>query len=59
MPQANQRLADYESLDFTYFMVQPMDNASRVLNTRLAVDCCKRHPRWRLSTQTHTYLNFP
>jgi 7-carboxy-7-deazaguanine synthase len=59
VPQANQRLADYETLDFTYFMVQPMDNASRVLNTRLAVDWCKRHPRWRLSTQTHKYLNIP
>jgi 7-carboxy-7-deazaguanine synthase (Cx14CxxC type) len=59
IPQDNQRLSDYERLDFTYFMVQPMDNASRTLNTRLAVDWCKRHPRWRLSTQTHKYLNIP
>lgn len=59
IPQENQRLSDYEALDFTYFMVQPMDNASRMLNTRLAIDWCKRHPRWRLSTQTHKYLNIP
>ena len=59
VPQDNQRLSDYEELDFTYFMVQPMDNASRMLNTRLAIDWCKRHPRWRLSTQTHKYLNIP
>jgi 7-carboxy-7-deazaguanine synthase len=59
VPQADQRLADYEALDFTYFMVQPMDNASRDVNTRLAIDWCKRHPRWRLSMQTHKYLNIP
>ena len=59
VPQANQRLSEYERLDFTYFMVQPMDNASRALNTRLAIDWCKRHPRWRLSMQTHKYLNIP
>jgi len=59
VPQANQQLSDYERLDFTYFMVQPMDNASRDINTRLAIDWCKRHPRWRLSMQTHKYLNIP
>lgn len=58
-PQAHQRLTDYESLDFEYLLVQPMDNASRELNTRLAIDWCKRHPRWRLSMQTHKYLNIP
>ena len=59
VPQANQRLSEYERLDFTYLMVQPMDNDSRSLNTRLAIDWCKRHPRWRLSMQTHKYLNIP
>jgi organic radical activating enzyme len=38
---------------------QPMDGASRDINTRLAIDWCKRHPQWRLSMQTHKYLNIP
>jgi 7-carboxy-7-deazaguanine synthase (Cx14CxxC type) len=59
VPQDNQRLADYAALDFEYFLVQPMDGPSRELNTRLAIDWCKRHPRWRLSMQTHKYLNIP
>ncbi|KAF1026955.1 MAG: 7-carboxy-7-deazaguanine synthase [Burkholderia plantarii] len=59
VPQDNQRLADYAKLDFTYFLVQPMDGPSRELNTKLAIDWCKRHPQWRLSMQTHKYLNIP
>jgi 7-carboxy-7-deazaguanine synthase (Cx14CxxC type) len=59
IPQDHQRLADYAKLDFDYFLVQPMDGPSRDLNTRLAIDWCKRHPQWRLSMQTHKYLNIP
>jgi 7-carboxy-7-deazaguanine synthase (Cx14CxxC type) len=59
IPQDNQRLSDYARLDFDYFLVQPMDGPSRELNTKLAIDWCKRHPQWRLSMQTHKYLNIP
>ncbi len=59
IPQDNQRLAEYAKLDFAYFLVQPMDGPSRDLNTKLAIDWCKRHPQWRLSMQTHKYLNIP
>ncbi len=59
VPQANQRLADLEKLNFEYFLVQPMDGPSRDINTKLAIDWCKRHPKWRLSMQTHKYLNIP
>lgn len=57
IPQDRQPLDDYTKLDFTYFLVQAMDGPSRDINTRLAIDWCKRHPRWRLSMQTHKYLN--
>lgn len=57
IPQQDQALAQYTALDFTYFLVQPMDGPSRDINTRLAIDWCKRHPTWRLSMQTHKYLN--
>jgi 7-carboxy-7-deazaguanine synthase (Cx14CxxC type) len=59
IPQDYQRLDDYAKLDFDYFLVQPMDGPSRELNTKLAIDWCKRHPQWRLSMQTHKYLNIP
>jgi 7-carboxy-7-deazaguanine synthase len=59
VPQDNQRLSELEKLDFEYFLVQPMDGPSRDINTRLAIDWCKRHPKWRLSMQTHKYLNIP
>jgi 7-carboxy-7-deazaguanine synthase (Cx14CxxC type) len=59
IPQDNQRLSEYAKLDFEYFLVQPMDGPSRDINTKLAIDWCKRHPQWRLSMQTHKYLNIP
>lgn len=48
-----------ESLDFDHFFVQPMDGPEYEKNTALAVEHCLRHPRWRLSLQTHKYLGIP
>ncbi|MEX3606661.1 MAG: 7-carboxy-7-deazaguanine synthase [Burkholderia sp.] len=59
IPQDNLCLADYAKLDFDYFLVQPMDGPLRDINTKLAIDWCKRHPQWRLSMQTHKYLLIP
>jgi organic radical activating enzyme len=36
-----------------------MDGPARDANTRLAIDYCLAHPRWRLSVQTHKTLNIP
>lgn len=59
IPQAGVNLADYEELDFSHFFVQPMDNGDLVANTRLAVDVCLQNPRWKLSLQTHKFLQIP
>lgn len=59
IPQANQQLADYAALDFDYFFVQAMDGPDVAANTRLAIETCKRQPRWRLSLQTHKLLQIP
>ena len=59
IPQAGQSLADYESLDFDYFFVQPMDGPHLAANTRLAIETCQRRPQWRLSLQTHKLLQIP
>jgi 7-carboxy-7-deazaguanine synthase len=47
----------YEHLDFLHFFLQPMDGPLRERNTRLAMDYCLTHPKWRLSLQTHKILN--
>ncbi len=49
----------FESLSFRHFLLQPMDGAERERNTRLALDYCLSHPRWRLSLQTHKILRIP
>jgi 7-carboxy-7-deazaguanine synthase len=46
----------FESLDFDHFFLQPMDGPNVEENTRLAVEYCMSHPRWRLSLQTHKTL---
>jgi 7-carboxy-7-deazaguanine synthase (Cx14CxxC type) len=58
-PQAGVDPARYEGLAFERFLLQPMDGAAREANTRAALDYCLRHPRWRLSVQTHKYIGVP
>ncbi len=59
VPQAGQSLADYEQLAFGHFFVQPMDGPLAEQNTKLAIDICKRNPKWKLSLQTHKLLQIP
>ncbi len=53
VPQPELDLAAMEAWDFEHFLVQPMDNVLATDNSRWAIDWCMRHPRWRLSVQTH------
>lgn len=55
-PQERIDPASLEHLPFTHFFLQPMDGAERERNTQLAIDYCLRHPRWRLSLQTHKVI---
>ena len=49
-----------EGLDFTHFLLQPMDaGAVTPANLRAAIDYCRAHPKWRLSLQTHKLLGLP
>ena len=58
-PQIDAPPERFESLDFQRFYLQPMDGPDRAAATAAAIDYCLRHPRWRLSTQTHKYLGIP
>ena len=59
IPQLQQSLAAYEGLDFDHFFVQAMDGPLAAQNTRLAIETCKRNPKWKLSLQTHKLLQIP
>lgn len=59
IPQTGQDLARYEQLDFQHYFVQPMDGPLADFNTRLAIETCKRNPKWNLSLQTHKLLQIP
>lgn len=55
-PQKGAPPEAFEGLDFGHFFLQPMDGPDRAANTRLALEYCMKHPRWRLSLQTHKML---
>jgi 7-carboxy-7-deazaguanine synthase (Cx14CxxC type) len=59
IPQDGQDLSAYEQLDFEHFFVQPMDGPDKLRNTQLAIETCKRNPKWKLSIQTHKLLQIP
>jgi 7-carboxy-7-deazaguanine synthase (Cx14CxxC type) len=59
-PQADLCPDEVQGLEFTHFLLQPMDDGSgRPENVRAAIDYCLAHPKWRLSLQTHKLLGLP
>jgi 7-carboxy-7-deazaguanine synthase (Cx14CxxC type) len=55
-PQQGAAPEDFVHLAFERFSLQPMDGLEVGANTARAIDYCLRHPRWRLSLQTHKML---
>jgi 7-carboxy-7-deazaguanine synthase len=55
-PQQDAAPEAFLDLEFERFSLQPMDGADVIENTARAVEYCLRHPRWRLSLQTHKTL---
>jgi len=58
-PQVGRDPAQFEEWDFENFYLQPMDGPEQESNTQLAMRYCLEHPQWRLSLQTHKFLNIP
>ncbi len=58
-PQPGIDPADFESLSFRHFFLQPMDGPGRDANTQAALRYCLDHPQWRLSLQAHKFLGIP
>ena len=55
-PQTGAEPALFETLDFQHFLLQPMDGPDQAANTQAAIDYCIKHPKWRLSVQTHKVI---
>ena len=49
----------FAALDFTHYYLQPLDDSRKRENTRAAIEYCLRHPRWKLSLQTHKIIGIP
>ena len=58
-PQDGGDPKQYESMAFDNFFLQPMDSPTQAENIAAAVDYCKAHPKWRLSLQTHKFIDIP
>ncbi|MBW0454281.1 MAG: 7-carboxy-7-deazaguanine synthase [Candidatus Kinetoplastibacterium crithidii] len=58
-PQANVDIDNLLYMDFEHFFLQPLYDANLKDNTRLSVEYCIAHPKWRLSLQTHKYIGIP
>ncbi len=55
-PQDGISPEEVSALSFDHFFLQPMDNALKEENTRVAIRYCLAHPQWRLSLQTHKLI---
>lgn len=55
-PQLGATPEQFEHLDFSRFLLQPMDGPDLAANTAACVAYCLDHPQWQLSLQTHKYL---
>ena len=67
-PQAENNPQDYEHMDFTIFSLQPRDDRFLKGNDNefagsphreSAITYCLAHPKWRLSLQTHKWMDIP
>lgn len=50
---------DFQNIDYQHKYIQPMDSPLRESNTEMAIEFCKANPKFKLSMQTHKYLNIP
>lgn len=49
----------FVSMAFDHFLIQPMDNEHKGVNTQKAIRYCLDHPQWQLSLQTHKLIGIP
>lgn len=58
-PQAHLDPQAFVDMDFEHFYLQPMDGDQIQENIAACIDYCRRHPKWRLSLQSHKLIGLP
>jgi len=58
-PQASLNPQAFADWAFDHKFIQPMDSELQEENTRAAIRFCKNFPAFKLSIQTHKYLDIP
>jgi 7-carboxy-7-deazaguanine synthase len=58
-PQIDVDPNEFSEMSFDHFLLQPMDGPQLKANTDAAIEYCLRHPKWRLSIQSHKLLGLP
>ena len=56
-PQPDAMPEQFEHLAFDHFFLQPMDGPEVAAHTQAALRYCLARPQWRLSLQTHKFLD--
>jgi 7-carboxy-7-deazaguanine synthase (Cx14CxxC type) len=49
----------FAAVDFQHFFLQPRDDGPGVSHVVATADYCLKHPKWRLSLQTHKLTGLP
>ena len=55
-PQNENHPSDFEDLAFENFSLQPLDDSNQMKHAKAAFAYCLKHPKWRLSLQTHKWI---
>ena len=55
-PQTENSPEDFEHLNFQYFSLQPLDDENQAAHIQDVIAYCLKHPKWRLSLQTHKFI---
>lgn len=56
-PQGTMDPKEWETMDFRHFYLSPMDDDHTPENIKRCVAYCLENPHWRLSLQTHKFLD--
>ncbi|MEO1642898.1 MAG: 7-carboxy-7-deazaguanine synthase [Pseudomonadota bacterium] len=49
----------FEHMQFEHFFLQPKDDTAQAENIAATAAYCMKHPKWRLSLQTHKLIGLP
>ena len=58
-PESDMAPKNFEDFDAVHHYLQPLDNENLSENTHLESEYCRQNPKWKLSLQTHKFLQLP